>query len=403
LKQYSLTMKDIERYKIIKEWIGGNLDGVQASTLLGVSYRHALRLKKAFKERGIEGIIPKKRGGRNSTPESLKERIAELYNGRYGKRFNILHFNEKLNENEGIHLSYGTVRKILMEKKVHKPKKRRKRAYFKRRKRMPKEGMLLQMDSSFHHWLENIPERWYLITIVDDATNRLLYARFFPKDTVFNNMEGIRKVIEKEGLFMALYVDKASHFNTTRYAGVHYDVSVEQEETNIERALEELGITLIPANTPQAKGRIERDFGTLQDRLINELWLAGIKDYKEANRFLRRVFISYFNKRFSKEADGSVYKPPMGIDLHLIFTKRYTRSVSNDNTISFFNQEILIPPSRKKLNFSKKRVEVRLSSEGIIWILYKGEVIYQTQISEENSLLKKEKRIESILRHRSYD
>ena len=94
---------------------------------------------------------------------------------------------------------------------------------------MPKEGMLLQMDSSFHHWLENIPERWYLITIVDDATNRLLYARSFPKDTVFNNMEGIRKVVEKEGLFMAFYVDKASHFKTTRYAGVHYDVSVEQE------------------------------------------------------------------------------------------------------------------------------------------------------------------------------
>ena len=143
MKQYSLTMKDIERYKIIKEWIGGNLDGVQASTLLGVSYRHALRLKKAFKERGIEGIIPKKREGRNSTPESLKERIAELFSVRYGKRFNILHFNEKLNENEGIHLSYETVRKVLIEKKNHKPRKRKKRSYFKRNKRMPQEGMLL--------------------------------------------------------------------------------------------------------------------------------------------------------------------------------------------------------------------------------------------------------------------
>lgn len=403
MKRHNVTMNDIKRFEIIKQWIGRDLDGNQASMLLGVSYRHAFRLKKAFKERGIEGIIPKERGGRKAIPENLKEKVAILFKGKYGKRFNILHFNEKLKENENILLSYETVRNILIEKKIHKPKKRRKRSYFKRRKRMPKEGMLLQMDSSFHHWLENIPERWYLTTMVDDATNRLLYAKFFPKDTVFNNMEGIRKVIEKEGLFMALYVDKASHFKTTRYAGVHYDVSVEQEETNIEKALEELGITLIPANTPQAKGRIERDFGTLQDRLISELWLAGIKDYKEANRFLRKVFISYFNKRFSKEADGSVYKPPMGIDLDLIFTKRYMRSVSNDNTISFFNQEILIPPSRKKLNFSKKRVEVRLSAEGIIWILYKGEVIYQTQISKDNSLLKKEKRIESILRYRSYD
>jgi len=202
---------------------------------------------------------------------------------------------------------------------------------------------------------------------------------------------------------MALYVDKASHFKTTRYAGIHYDVSVEQEETNIERALDELGITLIPANTPQAKGRIERDFETLQDRFINELWLAGIKDYEEANRFLTKVFIPYFNKRFSKEANGSVFKSPRGIDLDLIFTKRFTRKVTNDNTISFFNQEILIPPSRKKLNFRKKRVEVRLAADGKIWILYKGDVVYQTEISNENSLIKKEMRIENVLRHRSYD
>jgi len=309
LKQYSLTMEDIKRYEIIKRWLDRMIDGNQASLLLGVSRRHALRLKKAFKERGIEGLIPKKRGGRKSIPESLKEKIAELFKGKYGGRFNILHFNEKLDEIEGIQLSYGCVRNILIEKELHKVKKRKKGSYFKRRKRMPKEGMLLQMDSSFHHWLENIPPRWYLITIVDDATNELLYAKFFPRDTVFNNMEVIRKVIEDKGLFMALYVDKASHFKTTRYAGVHYDVSVEQEETNIERALQELGITLIPANTPQAKGRIERDFGTFQDRLINELWLAGIKDYREANRFLIKIFIPYFNKRFSKEAKGSVYKP----------------------------------------------------------------------------------------------
>lgn len=396
-------MEDIKRYEIIKEWLQKDLDGNQASILLGVSYRHTLRLKKALKEKGIEGILPKKRGGRKSIPESLKEEIARLFKGKYGSRFNIFHFNEKLNEFEDIHLSYGTVRNILIEKGLHKVKERKKGSYFKRRKKMPKEGMLIQMDSSFHHWLENIPERWYLITMIDDATNELLYAKFFPQDTVFNNMEVIRKVIEKKGLFMALYVDKASHFKTTRYAGIHYDVSVEQEETNIERALDELGITLIPANTPQAKGRIERDFETLQDRFINELWLAGIKDYEEANRFLIKVFIPYFNKRFSKEANGSVFKSPRGINLDLIFTKRFTRKVTNDNTISFFNQEILIPPSRKKLNFGKKRVEVRLAADGKIWILYKGSVVYQTEISNENSLIKKEMRIENVLSYRSYD
>lgn len=402
MKSYNITMKDINRYEIIKGWLQKDLDGNQASMLLRVSYRHAFRLKKAFKERGIEGFIPKKRGGRKSIPESLKEKIAKLFKGKYGSRFNILHFNEKLEEIENIHLSYESIRRILIDKGHHKPKERSKGSYFKRRKRMPKEGMLIQMDSSFHHWLENIPPRWYLITMVDDATNELLYAKFFPKDTVSNNMEGIRKVIEKKELFMSLYVDKASHFKTTRYAGVHYDVSVEQEETNIERALEEPGITLITANTPQAKGRIEKDFGTFQDRLINELWLAGINDYGEANRFLIKVFISYFNKRFSQKAKDSVFKPPRGIDLDLIFTKRYIRSVTNDNTISFFNKEILIPPSRKKLNLSKTRVELRLSADDRIWILYKGKVVHQTYLSLECSIKKKEKRIENILRNRSY-
>jgi hypothetical protein len=267
---------------------------------------------------------------------------------------------------------------------------------------MPREGMLIQMDSSFHQWLEKIPSRWYLIAMVDDATNELLWAKFFPKDTVFNNMEVIRRVIEEKGLFMSLYADRASHFKTTRSGGLHYNVNIEHEETNIEKALDELGITLIPANSPQAKGRIERDFGTLQDRLRNELWLAGIDNYREANRFLRRVFLSYWNKRFKQDAESSVFKSPRGFNLDFIFTKRYTRTVTNDNAISFYNQEIIIPPSRKKLNLSKKKVEVRLSPKGIIWILYKKSVIHRTRISQDNSLVEKEKRIADILRNRSY-
>jgi len=245
---------------------------------------------------------------------------------------------------------------------------------------------------------------WYLITIVDDATNELLFVKFFHKDTTFNNMEGIRKVIENKGLFMSLYVDKASHFKTTRYRGLHYEISIEQEETHIEKILKELGIALIPANSPQAKGRIERDFGTLQDRLINEMWLAKIKDYGEANVFLEDVFIFYWNKKFKQKPrlEGNVYKSTFGVNLELVFTKRYVRCVSNDSTISFYNQEILLPLTRRKLKPSRKEVEVRLSSGGTIWVLNEGRVIHRTKISEENSLVKKERLIENILKHRSY-
>ncbi len=344
MEKYSLTMKDIKRHKIINSWLKREITGNQVSILLGISYRHALRLKRAFKEKGLEGIVSKKRGGRKGISNLLKERVSGLFKGKYDSRFNIAHFNEKLNNLENIHLSYSTVKNILIEKRLHKPRKRKGDSGYKRRKRMPREGMLIQMDSSLHQWLENIPEDWYLITMIDDATNELLFAKFFYKDTSFNNMEVIRKVVENKGIFMSLYVDKASHFKTTRYGGLHYNVSIEHEETHIEKLLKDIGITLIPANSPKAKGRIGRDFGTFQDRLINEMWLAKIKDYREANSFLREVFISYWNKRFKRRprVEGSVYRSDRGINLDLVFTKRYVRNVSNDSTISFCKQEILL-------------------------------------------------------------
>lgn len=402
MQKYNVTMEDIKRYEIIKDWLARKIDGKQASTLLGVSYRHALRLKEAYKEKGFEGLLPKISGGRNAYPESLREKVVDLFKNKYGGRFNIAHFHEKLKEVEGIHISYGTVRNILIEKGLHEVNERKGTNSYQRRKSMPKKGMLIQMDTSIHHWLENIEERWNLIAMVDDADNELLYAKFFSKDTAFNNMEVIREVIEDKGLFMSLYVDRASHFKTSRQGGLYGTINIEHEETNIGKALDELGITLIPANSPQAKGRIERDFGTCQDRLINELWAAGVDNYKQANKFLDEVFISYWNKRFKKEAKDSVFKSTKGLNLDLIFTKRYTRTVTNDNTISFFHQKITIPPSRKKFRLPKKKVEVRLSLKGTIWILFKGEVIHQTKISKNNSLVKKERRIKNILKHRSY-
>jgi len=158
LKTYHLTMKDIKRHEIINSWLKRKITGNQVSVLLGVSYRHALRLKRAFKEKGIEGVISNKRGGRKGVSSLLRERVADLFKEKYGNRFNVSHFNEKLDELEDIHLSYSLVRNILIEKGLHKPKKRKGNGIYKRRKRMPKEGMLIQMDSSLHRWLENIPE-----------------------------------------------------------------------------------------------------------------------------------------------------------------------------------------------------------------------------------------------------
>ncbi len=204
-------------------------------------------------------------------------------------------------------------------------------------KRKRKKGgayaALVQMDSSPHRWIKDIPEPWYLIAMIDDASGKIYSAGFYYKDTVFNNMEVIKNWIKKKGVFMALYVDKASHFTTTRHGGIHYEIKDEHKDTQIQEALGELGITMIPANSPQAKGRIERLFKTLQDRLINELYIYNIKDYKSANEYLKHHFIPKFNKKFGLNKIPNVHQPVSpNININLVFTKRYFRTVRNDFT-----------------------------------------------------------------------
>jgi hypothetical protein len=269
---------------------------------------------------------------------------------------------------------------------------------------MSKAGMLLQMDSSQHQWLPAIKKPWWLTAIIDDATNEVPFAKFYESDGVFNNMEVIRKTIENKGLFYALYVDKASHFNTTRYGGLHVNVAAEQEDTNIERALKELNIQLILANSPQAKGRIERLFRLFQDRLINELRLYGITDYENANRYLQKRFIPDYNKRFAhcEGIEGVWTVLPANINLDLVFCKKYERKVNFDNTIKFQGWVIQIPPSSYRLSYAKSVVEVCLLADNRVYILYKGNIIYAKQVSTTNREYKQNKVIEAFLDQREY-
>jgi len=219
--------------------------------LLGLSYRHTIRLKERFKAEGIDGLLRRKLNkppNQKITP-SLRQKIVSLKEEIY-KNFNILHFRDKLRDIHGISLSYESLRQILIREGLHEPRKKRK--VYRRRRRMPKAGMLVQMDSSQHRWVDGIREPWWLVAMVDDADG-YVYGRFYPSDTVLSNMKVLKEYIKRRGLFMALYVDKASHFKTTRDGGIHYEVSVEQAETQIQRALKELGIQIVYANSPQAK------------------------------------------------------------------------------------------------------------------------------------------------------
>lgn len=389
-----LTMKDIKRYEIIKEVIAKKLKGIQASELLGITPIHFSRLKKKVQTHGIQGILRLGREAPNKKIDAISDKVADLYK-KYYYDFNVSHFNEKLAEIHKIHLSYESVRQILIAQGIHTPRK--KKIVHRQRRRMPKAGLLVQMDSSQDNWIAHVKEKWWLIAMIDDASSEVLYARFFLSDTLFANMYVIRHCIEKKGLFIALYADKASHFKTTRYAGLHYNVNPEQDDTQIERALEELNITLIPANSPQAKGRIERLFRTLQDRLIAEMRLAGINNYEQANKFLE-TFLPDHNKRFSIKNVPSVYRQLSGnVNLDIIFCIKTERTVKSDNTIHVHGQIIQIPPSDYHLSFAGRKVIVCILEDNRIFVLYKNNIICTSKLSKNNKILKKTKKLEKIL------
>lgn len=391
--KYLVTEEDMKRYDIFKQVSKKELKLIEASILLGISYRHTKRLFKKFTYSGLDGLI-KKYNNKNKNlkiTELLEKKLLNWRKEIYPD-FNILHFKDKLEEIHDVKLSYETLRQFLIKHDDHKVKKRKK--VYRRRRRMPKAGMLIQMDSSQHQWIESIPEKWWLISGIDDATNEIPDASFEPSDTTFANMNEIRAIIEKKGIFDGLYVDKASHFKTTRHKGLHQDVNEEQQESNIAKALNELNITLILANSPQAKGRIERSFGFFQDRLIKEMRLAGINNYKDANKFLKEKFLPWYNKKYTHKAE-SVYKDiPKEMNLDVIFTIREDRKVNKDNTICFYNQIIQLPRNNITMFYKKPRVEIRVSEKQIAYILYKNKIIKEEKLEKpirETELKKREK------------
>lgn len=396
-----VTMKDIQRHKILKDLIDKKIDGSQASELLNLSYVHVSRLKNKLLKGGFEAILrqPPPSPPNKKIPETDIKEILRLRDDIYYD-LNIMHFMDKLHDLHQMPYCYESIRQILVANKKHHPKKKKK--IHRQRRRMPKAGMLVQMDSSQHYWLPLIENKWWLVAMIDDATNEVPYARFFPKDTLFANMHVLRRFIEIKGIFMSLYVDKASHFKTTRHGGIHYNLAQEHEETQIERALDELGINIIPANSPQAKGRIEVTFRLFQDRLIKEMRLAGIKNYDEANKFLIEKFLPWYNRKYTHRAESAYMSLPKEKNLDLVFCVKKERIVNNDNTISIYGQIIQILPSQIKRTFSKAKVDVCLLDDNRIFVLYKDAVIAESNLSKNNKLLKKDKAIEELLNSREY-
>ena len=294
------------------------------------------------------------------------EEVLRLYQEKYFD-FNVRHFQEKLREEHGIKLSYTWVKGALQGAGLVK-KGRRRGAHRKRRARRPLPGMLLHLDGSRHSWFQD--ERWYdLIVILDDATSEIYYAQLVEEESTRTVMMALKEVIERKGLFCAVYSDRASHFFETPKAGGPVD---RQRRTQVGRALAELRIELIPAYSPQARGRSERNFGTWQGRLPQELRVAGIRTVGEANRFLREQYIAEFNRRFALPAQerGTAFLPARSRDLDRIFSIQHERVVNRDNTVQLDQQVLQIEKVRWRGTLAGCRVILCEHLDGRLTIHY---------------------------------
>jgi len=307
----------------------------QAAEIIGVSDRQMRRWRQRYEEHGYDGLMDRRRGrpSEKRVPLEQVERVLELYRERYFD-LNVRHFHEKLREEHGIELSYTWV-KLALQGSGLVAKQRKRGVHRRRRERRPLPGMLLHIDGSRHQWFQD--ERWYdLIVILDDATNEIYYAQLVEEESTVTVMAAIREVIERKGLFCALYSDRGSHFWFTPKAGAKVDP---HRVTQLGRALRDLGVQMIPAYSPQARGRSERSFGTWQGRLPQELRLEAITTVSAANRFLRQRYVGEFNQRFQVAAAqrGTAFMACPRRDLDLIFSLQFERTVARDNTVSFQN------------------------------------------------------------------
>lgn len=307
----------------------------------------------------------------------MREKVIRLRKEKY-VGFNDHHFTEKLREVEGIIASRETVRKWLRGSEVEAIRKRRGSHHRCRREPMPRMGMMLQADGSYHDWLEGRGDYLTLIGTIDDATKWVPDDCFFaPHETTLGYMKLFYGLFKKKGLPLSIYADRHSIFYTEREPTEEEQLLNKKPKTQLGRALNELGIRLIPAYSAQAKGRIERLWETFQDRLVSEMRLKGDKNETEANLTLKD-FIPQYDRRFSRKAQdpNPAWRPlPEGIDLKQILCIKKKRTVANDNTIAWEGQRLQIPPSKLRRSFAKCEVEVRRLITDKIEIYYKNQRI----------------------------
>jgi transposase len=368
-----MSQRQLQRWHLMGLVEGGKITLKEATEKLGVSYRQAKRIRKAVKNKGVRGLIHGNVGRPppNRISERVKQQVLNLSRKAY-EGFNDLHFTEMLTEREEVAISRETIRKWRREAGIEPKRRRRAPKHRKRRERMAQEGAMVLWDGSPHPWFGSEYPACCLMAAMDDATGKLLAGQFFPFEGSSGYLWLLKTVVKRYGVPGVMYHDRhgALHRNDSHWT-LEEQLAGRQEPTQVGLALEALGIRSIPALSPQAKGRIERLFGILQDRLIAELGQRGIHTMEMANRFLRE-FLPRFNRRFAvspRESQKAWRGVSRELDLDRLISFRYRSVVGNDNSVRIGGLILDLPPGPHQRSYAKAQVEVRQLLDGS-WRVY---------------------------------
>jgi transposase len=361
----ALNKREQKRLMVLNKVNSKEIRVEEAATIISLSMRQTWRLLAAYRKEGAAALAHGNRGRKppNAFTEDLKQEVRELATTRY-RGFNHQHFTELLAEREGIFLSRSSVRNILLESGVRSPRKRRPPKHRHRRERYPQEGMLLQIDGSPHDWLEGRGPWLSLIGAVDDATGKVPSALFRGQEDAQGYFRLLQNIVQDKGIPLAIYHDQHRIFKlpADKSPSIEEQLEGKRPLTQFGRLLEELGITSIPALSPQAKGRIERLWGTFQDRLVSELRLAGAKTLDEANKVLQD-FLACYNVKFAVPAaePGSAYRQVgHGFIADEVFCFKHRRTVGADNVVRFEGHRLQVVPTNGRASYARCRVEVHV-------------------------------------------
>jgi transposase len=353
-------------FEINQRFAKGALNCDMAAEILGVSVSTFYRMRKRYEDDGENGLVDRRIGKMSAklVPADEVMRLISLYETKYYD-FTVKHFHEKLPEH-GLKLSYTCVKNKLQEAGVVKRAAKRGQ-HRRKRQRKPLPGMMLHQDGSSHEWVPG--KKWDLIVTMDDATSESYSMFFCEEEGTQSSFLGLRETMSANGLPCSLYIDRASHYFFTEKAGGKVSKT---QLTQVGRAMKQLGIEMIPAYSPEARGRSERMFGTLQKRLPQELRLHGITDMEEANRFLRERFLPEHNARFAQKAEqvGSAFTPLMGFALDNALCIQEERVVAKDNTLRHKGKTLQIQEDKLRCSYAKCKVRVHEYLDGSLAVFY---------------------------------